>query len=131
MSEASLDNRLPPGTKVLAVQIGDEVRAYPVGGDRHVAVMDTLKEQELVVMIRPEDQAGQAFIPMVDAQALTFEVREGNFFDLETNSRWDISGRAVEGELSGMQLEAVPSKLSFWFAIVATEPGIMIYGSNQ
>jgi hypothetical protein len=131
VSEASLDNRLSPGAKVLAVQIGDEVRAYPLSGTGMFALMDTLNGQDLTVLIRPEDQTAQVFIPKVDDQALTFEAREGTIIDLETNSQWDISGRAVEGELVGMQLEAVPSKLSFWFAIVASEPGITIYGSNQ
>jgi hypothetical protein len=48
--------------------------------------------------------------------------------DEGTGSIWDLSGRAIEGPLAGAQMEAIPSKVSFLFAIVAAEPGIELGG---
>ena len=64
---------------------------------------------------------------MAEGQSLTFEVRDGEFTDRETGSTWDLAGRAVSGLLQGAQLPAVPSKTSFWFAIIAAEPEITVY----
>lgn len=55
-------------------------------------------------------------------------MRAGQFVDRETGSNWDLAGRAVAGPLQGEQLPPVPTKTSFWFAIVAAEPGITVFG---
>ena len=36
------------------------------------------------------------------------------------------AGRAISGELAGEQLEAVPSRSTFWFAYVAARPGVIV-----
>ncbi len=38
------------------------------------------------------------------------------FFDRETKSKWDIAGRAVEGELKGWTLVWLDSVQVKWFA---------------
>ena len=127
VSEAGRDARLQPATQVLAVKVGDEARAYPVIELGRAATMDTVSEQAIVVFTDLDSQAGAAFQPEVEGQSLTFEIQNGEFTDRETGSTWDLAGRAVSGPLQGAQLMAIPSRTSFWFAIIAAEPGITVY----
>jgi hypothetical protein len=40
---------------------------------------------------------------------------------------WNLAGQADDGPLKGEQLRPVPSRTTFWFAIVAAEPEITLY----
>ncbi len=51
----------------------------------------------------------------------------GNFGTRPLARSEDISGRAIAGPLAGVQLEAIPSRVSFWFAIVAAVPGVELH----
>ena len=81
----------------------------------------------IVVFTDLASQTGIAFQPEVKGQSLTLEIHDGEFTDRETGSTWDLAGRAVSGPLQGAQLLAVPSRTSFWFAIIAAEPDITVY----
>src|SRR5262249_31506437 len=50
------------------------------------------------------------------------------FLDKETGSRWDIAGRAVEGELKGWTLAWLDSTQVKWYAWAAEYPRTTIYG---
>ncbi|MEX2424597.1 MAG: DUF3179 domain-containing (seleno)protein, partial [Acidimicrobiia bacterium] len=63
------------------------------------------------------------FSPVVDGRALTFLVEDATFVDDETGTTWDITGRAVSGELADAQLERVPHLDTFWFAWSTYAPG--------
>ena len=71
-----------------------------------------------------------AFVPELDGQRLTFEpavdLTEGEdtvrFRDTQTGSGWTLAGRAVEGELQGERLEAVPLDDTFWFVWAVFKP---------
>ncbi len=56
------------------------------------------------------------FSPTVDGQDLTFVAEGDTFVDEQTNSIWDIAGRATAGELEGSALERIPHLDTFWFA---------------
>ncbi|MDJ0753063.1 MAG: DUF3179 domain-containing protein [Ardenticatenaceae bacterium] len=67
------------------------------------------------------------FNPIVDGQKLTFSQEGEQFVDAETGSTWDISGQAVDGELSGTQLEPIIHANHFWFSWAAFKPDTIIY----
>ena len=75
-----------------------------------------------------------AFIPEVDGRTLSFEpVGDGEdsdvvvrFRDTETGSGWSFAGRAVEGELEGASLQAVPLDDTFWFVWAVFKPETQI-----
>jgi hypothetical protein len=69
------------------------------------------------------------FNRVVNGQVLTF-VRSGKtqITDKETGTTWGLDGRALRGELSGTQLELVPSSLHFAFAQLAMFPDTVISG---
>lgn len=127
VSTAGRDPRLQRSAKVLAVKVGTEVRAYPVTELGRMAVMDTLGGERIVVFIDPDAATGAAYRPVASGQPLTFDVRSGQLSDRETGSTWDLAGRATGGPLTGVQLPPVPSRITFWFAIVAAEPDITVY----
>jgi len=127
VSEAGMDVRLPPATKVMAVKVGVETRAYPLARLGQSVVVDSVGGLDLVVFVDPDGPTGAVFEPVAAGQALTFQFQGDALVDLETGSVWDFAGRAVSGPLQGQQLTPVPSMTSFWFAIVAAEPGITVY----
>ena len=130
VSDAAFDGRLQPGTKVLTVKLGGEVRAYPLTDDAPAAVTDVIAEIGVVVFLDGPAQSGAIYRAAIDGQALNFEALSDSVVDLETGSTWDAAGRAVAGELAGAQLEALPSKTSFWYAAVASEPTVTVFGQE-
>ena len=68
------------------------------------------------------------FVPVVDGQALTFEADGDGFADVETGTRWDVLGHAIEGRLAGAALEPVIHVDTFWFAWGAFQPDSRIIG---
>ncbi len=120
--------------RVVGVVIDDDAKAWTLDGlmdgDASVTTGE-LAGQDLVIFWK----AGQAsaldssaisqgfdvgsvgvFDPQVDGARLTFEASGSQFVDAETGSQWSITGRALEGELAGSQLTAVPHLDTFWFS---------------
>lgn len=120
--EAAGDDRLDAAEEVLGVVIEDEARAYPLRTLGDAVVNDELGGVPLLVISRAEGPTGTVFDRRVDGDPLTFEVRDGAVVDEETGSTWTVDGLASDGPLEGTQLEALPSRFSFWFAFVASFP---------
>jgi hypothetical protein len=51
--------------------------------------------------------------------------------DKETGSRWDVAGRAVEGELKGWTLTWLDGTQVKWFAWAAEYPNTSIYQAKE
>ena len=66
----------------------------------------------------------------VNGRVLTFErIGDDNTYrDRETRTVWNASGRAVQGELAGTQLDEVPHGNHFWFAWAVFRPDTRIWG---
>ena len=60
---------------------------------------------------------------------LSFEYRadDNAYFDSQTGTIRDFSGRALIGDLAGNQLQHLPSRTSFWFSYAGAYPGAAIY----
>jgi hypothetical protein len=52
------------------------------------------------------------------------------FRDKETGSRWDIAGRAIDGDLKGWTLEWLDGVQVNWFAWAAEYPHTTVYGQK-
>jgi hypothetical protein len=63
----------------------------------------------------------------IDGQVLSFIYVDGKFVDEQTNSIWDITGRAKEGTLKGKYLETVVHGDFFAFIWLAAKPDTQIY----
>ena len=131
VSEAATDGRLPPATLVLAVAHRREARAYPVHEDWPRLMQDELGGEPLVVLAERRGSGGAVFSRRVHERVLSFALVDDEMVDRQTNSVWDLAGRAVRGPLSGQSLEQLPVKTSFWFAIVASVPDITIFPATE
>ncbi|MEE8346624.1 MAG: DUF3179 domain-containing (seleno)protein, partial [Dehalococcoidia bacterium] len=127
VSEAANDDRLSPADEVLGLNLGDEIKAYPLRRLGNAAVNDSLGGQRIVVFSSADGPSGNAFRAEVDGRALAFAFRDGGYVDEETGSRWDLSGSATAGPLKGERLEPLPSRYTFWFAFVAAFPETNVY----
>ena len=123
------DNRRPPKERVLAFSREHGFgMAFPFSvlesmGDR-VAVHDDIQgTQSVVVFWSTEAESAVAYKSDANGQALTFEIREGKFVDVETESEWTLTGRAIAGPLEGSALELAPDAyVAFWFAWTTFHP---------
>jgi len=68
------------------------------------------------------------FSPVVDGRQLTFAADGGSFRDEETHTEWDITGRAISGELTGTTLEQIHHLDTFWFAWSTYQPDTDLVG---
>lgn len=75
------------------------------------------------MIVRPEGPTEAAYSRTLGDRTLSDRV----LIDVETQSSWDDSGRAVSGPLAGSQLKPVPSRTSFWFSVAGSLPGIGLY----
>lgn len=113
-----------PKERVLGVRLEEEAKAYPFSTMGFQAVInDQVGGVDIVVAWDSEYDVAIPYAREVDGQILTFEsdLTDSGLFnlrDLETNTLWDFTGRAIEGELVGKRLTQVPAHNSMWFAWV-------------
>jgi len=136
-------DRLPPMARVLAVELGGEVVAFPyetlqtvrvinaqVGGEDIVVLWEagTASALDSITLAGGRDVgAAAAYSRVVEGRALTFSFDGSSILDEETGSRWDVLGRAVLGGLAGASLEAVVAVNHFWFSWAAFKPETQVY----
>ncbi len=145
--DGETDDRLPAKERVAAVFVDEEAAVVPfsrlrkkpiaqleVGGTPVVVlfkggVASALDETQ----IAESDDAGTsaAFDRRLDGRTLDFERRGDAVVDRQTESSWDITGRAIAGPLKGKRLEAVRHDQQFWFALAAFLPDARIVSNAR
>jgi hypothetical protein len=68
------------------------------------------------------------FLPRLDGRAVTLAARGDAFIDRETQSTWNVLGKAIAGPLAGHQLSPVVHGDHFAFAWLVFKPQTQIYG---
>ncbi len=143
--DGELDDRFPALSRVVGVSAGGTDKAYPFAviseelavndevGGVPVAVLwggDTADALDaLVIADAAAIGTGIAFDRRVDGRTLTFTSAGDDLFtDAETGSTWTLLGKAVEGPLSGEQLDLVQHRNEFWFAWAAFFPDAPVHG---
>ena len=121
------DSRLRLGDRVLAVQVGDSHKAYLLTGRPNEAINDEVAGEKVVVIVREDGPSGSAYFRSTAGRSLTFRLDGVSIVDQETGSTWNFGGHAISGPLSGTQLEAVPSRTSYWFSLVALLPDVELH----
>lgn len=137
----SVDDRARAKQRVVGVTVDGVSRAWAleaVSGGEARATMGTLGDTDVVILWK----AGQAsaldqsqiadgrevgsvgvFSPLVDGQLLDLFAEDGRFLDQQTGSEWDITGRALSGDLAGSTLTQIHHLDTFWFAWSTYQPG--------
>lgn len=142
----SLDDRMPPNVRVLTVETGEAVVAYPFSFlEEAIVVNDTLDGIDVAIFFdngtlsaffNTLDQqltsgSTTMFKRNIDGQSLTFETAEGGIRDRETGTLWNLLGKGIEGELAGRELEPVIHQNHFWFAWAVFKPDTEIKNSVE
>jgi hypothetical protein len=126
VGETAADQRLPPSAVVVGVRDGETVRVYPID-DIADPVNDVVDGMRVVIL--PTADGAAVFSREVDQTALEFESVGDVFVDTATRTTWSAGGTALSGPLQGTQLEAVPARTTFWFAMVGAFPDLVIHKS--
>ena len=76
--------------------------------------------------------AASVFVPTLDGKTLKFSVNDnGEIRDTETQSKWNVLGRAVAGPLEGKQLQSIVNGNHFWFAWAVFKPETRVFGLSE
>lgn len=134
---------LPPMEKVIGVKAGAMTKTYPYSiTKKRKVINDSIADTPIVVFHlggarsaldaaqiseSREDGSTGVFKRRLDGKLLTFELRSGDIYDSQTNSRWSITGEAIEGPLKGKQLQLVTSGDYFAFAWLVFWPDTEMY----
>jgi len=127
-----VDGRRPVKERVFGLVLGgDGGIAYPFGELERwsrTVVKIPAKGGPGVLFWDRSAEAAVPFFPRAGGMELTLDVRDGEFVDEETGSRWDLSGRAVAGPLEGERLEPVADGyVAFWFAWAGFQPQTTVW----
>lgn len=141
------DGRLLPKERVVAVTVGDVDAAFPFSRiEEEGAINYTVNGQDLAVFFNAgtasaldkssiadsrDIGATGVFDPNVDGQKLTFSFQSDKIVDEQTQSTWDIFGRALEGSMAGTELTRLVHADHFWFAWAAFKPDTLVYGGQS
>ncbi len=137
--DGATDERLLPMERVVGVVIGTQGVAYPVPALREMRLIeDDIGETAIVIFWEPGASSAVDSSQLADSRdigqvgvyardlgdlELTFSLDpDDRFVDAETGSRWDITGTASDGQMSGVRLTPIPHTLVFWFAWAAFQP---------
>lgn len=115
------DPRLSPATRVVLVDAGSEAVAVAVTEAPSIASFDVDGEPIIVLSAAG---TGAAFSGLLDGLALDLAASPTGFTDTSTGITFDRGGVAVDG--SDTHLFPVPSRSSFWFAVVAAFPNVIV-----
>ncbi len=143
--DGDTDARLPPKERVLGLGDTEDPVAVPLAALADTRVLEVeVAGREVVVWaaaglrsaLDSEDiaegreiAATGAFLPSADGRGLTFRAAAPQtFIDDQTGSTWDVLGRAVDGPLTGAQLESTGHLDTFWFAWAAFHPETRLVG---
>ena len=140
------DPRLPAMERVVNVSVGTNHRVYPFSVFEDEPVINDKFNTIPLVVFSKNDAASPldgrtisesriipsatVFRRQIDDLLLTFEERDGAFYDLETGSQWNIFGQAIAGELAGENLRDIENGQHFAFAWLVFHPESEIYGIN-
>jgi len=128
-----VDGRLPMKSLVNGVEINGECKAYPnslFSEQGYRLVEDEVGGEPILVASAFAGDYNQVFSRKVGEKVLTFtpERDSDGFRDNETGSRWDPTGKCVEGSYQDTRLKPVPHyNKMFWYVWSDFHPGTGIY----
>lgn len=132
------DTWLSDNHPVIALAVGGEARAYPLGIlTRHEIANDEIAGVPVAVTFCPLCNAGIVFNREVNGKVLRFGV-SGNLrnsdlvmWDNQTLSWWQqFTGEAIVGQMTGTQLNIIPAQMVAWRDFKAAYPDGVVLSNN-
>ncbi len=137
------DGRLAPMQKLITVSIGETHVAYPYSVTERSKVINDDAGSEPIVVFHVDGALSAldsdrttaskhigstgVFSRRVAGDTLDFYERGGEIRDQQTQSSWDITGKAIKGRLRGVRLAPIPHGDYFAFAWLVFRPQTRIY----
>lgn len=127
-----LDERLPMKSNVMGVKVNNSSTSYPYQefeGRPGKVINDVVDGLNIAVISALNGDFVQVYDRNVGQMTLTLEMGLDSVLrDLETGSRWAVTGECIGGELAGRRLDAIPhyNKI-FWYVWSDFNPGTHIY----
>ena len=125
----------PAGDHVLGLSFRGRHRAYPLKYFSPPAVVnDRIRQQEIAVFHDGDRGVSRAYFRVVLGEPILFAggVKEALADDLSTIPRWDmISGKAVGGNLIGMELIPLDLTRTSWDKWLASHPDTTVFSPEM
>ena len=122
---------VPDGDHVLGLSFRGRHRAYPLRYFSPAAVVnDQIRQQEVAVFHDGDRGLSRAYFRMVLGEPIEFSggVKDALADDLSTITRWDMtSGKAVGGNLIGMELIPLELTRTSWEEWLASHPDTTVF----
>ena len=107
-------------------------------------IQEVIDGQSRIVLWYGPTKTAAAFRPLVfppgdgkkeEPREVTLKIDDADplapFVDAETNSHWDIAGRAVDGKFKGWTLQWLDGVQVKWFAWAAEYPDTSVYEASE
>ena len=128
-----------PERRVIAVRIGEEIRAYPTHLlDRHELVNDVIGGKAVLVTWCPLCGSSVVYDRVVGGRTLTFGVSgylyksDVLMYDHQTESFWSqLAYEAVAGPQTGTKLAVLPSTVTSYGAFAKAYPDAKVLSDDQ
>ncbi len=128
----AIGDLLDPRVLVIGIKLGGESKAYPMSAlEKQSPIVDTVGGREIVIVLGEDKRSVRAFESTADGRKLEFLMKPDavplQLVDAETGSVWDITGKAVSGELVGKQLAKINLLKDYWFDWKGYNPDTRVY----
>lgn len=133
----AVDPRLKPMAPVMGVEVGNEVKAFPLeGAPERACFNDTVGGQKVAVFWYAPTRTAVAYSTRLGDRDLTFYAdrispETAPIKDRETGSRWTLAGRAVDGPLKGQELTWVNGVQCRWYAWSGEYPATTLHTARS
>lgn len=142
----NVDGRLPAMERIVDIQDEGKYKIYSFTAIAEKGVInDQFKSKQVVIFYQPgtvsnmdEKDISQSknvgsvaiYKPYIGGKLLSFSKKGIYFVDDQSKSKWDITGRCLNGKMKGKQLIIEPHSNHFAFAWLAFYPDSIIYGQE-
>jgi hypothetical protein len=133
-----VDARLAPLAMVLGVRIGEATMAFPLDGlpDRACLVDKVAGRYNVAVFWYAPTRSAVSFSAVLDERKFDFYADDVSpetapIKDKQTETRWTLAGRAVDGPLKGRELRWVDGVQCRWYAWAAEYPQTEVHGQAK
>ena len=99
-----LDDRLRAGDRVLAIQVGETHKAYPLIDTEDKVVNDEVGGEKVVVIARVVGPTASAYLSTSGGQTFTFNLNDGVVEDVETEPNGTTAGMRYQGQWWALSL---------------------------
>ncbi len=122
------DTRLAPKTLIWGLVIERRAKAYlPQAVASWGALNDQIAHQPILILWDADAESVKFFARRLAERTLSFNRRDGQIIDTETQSIWNSEGEAISGALQGTKLKRLSGIFAFWFAWLAFYPDTELY----